>query len=137
MRLTDHTDYSLRVLIHLNQIKKITTLAELSKTLKISRNNLIKVSNQLSKLDYIISIRGRNGGIELNPKTKTTTLKEIISHTEENFHLAECFSAGGTSCTFVRGCKLKKSLSKALENFLNSLANTTLNDVTPSSKSRS
>ncbi|MEZ4871136.1 MAG: Rrf2 family transcriptional regulator [Bdellovibrionales bacterium] len=104
----------------------------MSKTLKISRNNLIKVSNQLSKLDYIISHRGRNGGISLNPKAKTVSLKEIISNTEESFSMAECFSKNGTTCTFLRGCKLKKSLSKALESFLNSLADTTLDEVTPS-----
>ena len=131
MRLTDHTDYSLRVLMYLNQTKESTTLTDMSNALKISRNNLIKVSNQLSKLNYIISSRGRNGGISLNPKTKNISLKEIISNTEESFNVAECFSKKETSCTFLRRCKLKKSLSNALDSFLNSLADTTLDEITP------
>ncbi|MCB0413387.1 MAG: Rrf2 family transcriptional regulator [Bdellovibrionales bacterium] len=130
MRLTDHTDYTLRVLMYLNQSNANITLTELSHALKISRNNLIKVSHQLAKLDYIYSSRGRNGGISLNPKTKSISLKEIISNTEESFHIAECFSKKGSTCTFVSGCKLQKSLSKALHAFLNSLADTTLDEVT-------
>lgn len=131
MRLTDHTDYSLRVLIYLNQTNKSITLTELSENLKISRNNLIKVSNQLAKLNYISSSRGRSGGISLNPKTKNVSLKKIISHTEESFNMAECFSIKGTSCTFVKVCKLKKKLALALDAFLDSLSETTLDDVTP------
>lgn len=44
MRLTDHTDYSLRILIYLNQCKRLVTLNELSLKLGISKNNLIKAS---------------------------------------------------------------------------------------------
>ncbi len=133
MRLTDHTDYSLRVLMYLNQINKNATLAEISRHLKISRNNLIKVSNQLSKLGYIVSNRGRNGGISLHPKTKKMSLKEIISNTEESFSIAECFSRQKSTCTFLHECKLKKSLSDALHSFLDSLDGTTLDSITPNS----
>lgn len=131
MRLTDHTDYSLRVLMYLNQHKRLVTLNEISEKLGISKNNLIKVSNQLAKLNFIDTTRGRTGGLLIKKETGQQTLKDIVIQTEETFYIAECFSAKKCDCTFLRGCSLKKSLSQALQAFLNSLALQTLDDVTP------
>lgn len=131
MRLTDHTDYSLRVLMYLNQQKKMITLNELSKKLGVSKNNLIKVSNQLAKLDFIETSRGRAGGLIIRNETGQRSLKDIISKTEETFYIAGCFSSKKYECAFLPGCSLKKSLSEALQAFLNSLAQKTLNDITP------
>ena len=133
MRLTDHTDYSLRVLMYLNQQKRLITLNELSERLGLSKNNLIKVSNQLAKLNLIETTRGRTGGLVIKEETGHRTLREIVTHTEESFYIAKCFSGQRGNCTFLRGCSLAKSLSDALNAFLNSLAQQTLNDVTPKS----
>lgn len=131
MRLTDHTDYALRVLMYLNKNKGLVTLSELSRGLKVSKNNLIKVSNQLAKLDLIDTTRGRSGGLMIRQGAGQVTLKEIVSQTEESFQMAECFGADKSSCTFGRGCLLKRSLNTALSAFLDSLGRTTLDDVTP------
>lgn len=131
MRLTDHTDYSLRTLMYLNQHKKLITLNELSDVLGVSKNNLIKVSNQLAKLDLIETIKGRKGGILVGKDTGQKTLKEIILLTEETFHMAECFSANRSDCPFLPKCALQKAINSALQAFLTSLGNTTLNEVTP------
>ncbi len=131
MRLTAHTDYSLRVLMYLNQEKRSVTLNELSETLKVSKNNLIKVSNQLAKLNFIETARGKTGGLTIRHETGSKTLKEIVAQTEETFQIAECFSGEKCDCTFLKNCVLKKSLSEALEAFMDSLSQKTLNDVTP------
>ena len=130
MRLTDHTDYSLRVLTYLNRKKTLVTLNDLSKHLKISRNNLIKVSNQLAKLNLIDTIRGRSGGLMIREEAGKKNLKDIIIETEETFFIADCFSNQKSECPFLPMCSLKKSLFDALQAFLNSLAKKTLNDVT-------
>ena len=116
MRLTSHTDYSLRVLMYLNQQKRLVTLNELSEKLDISKNNLIKVSNQLAKLNFIETTRGRVGGL---------TIKEEI------FFIPGCYSGQKCDCIFLPACLLRKSLIDALDAFLNSLGQKTLNDVTP------
>lgn len=131
MRLTDHTDYSLRVLMLLNQTGALVTLEELSQKLKISRNNLIKVSNQLTKLGWIKATRGRSGGLLIEESTGEKTLKEIIMATEENFNVARCFSPKGFECTFLNHCPLRGTLRSALDAFLNTLETKTLNEVTP------
>lgn len=132
MRLTDHTDYSLRVLMYLNQEKRLVTLNELSENLGISKNNLIKASNQLAKLDFIETTRGRSGGLFIKDHTGKITLKEIILKTEESFHFAECFTNKKSSCTFLPGCLLKHALNHAFQAFLESLSERTLDDVTRS-----
>lgn len=131
MRLTDHTDYSLRVLMYLNQEKRLVTLNELSEKLAVSKNNLIKVSNQLAKLNYIETIRGRTGGLLIRKETGGKTIKDIVMETEEGFHLAACFSTKRCDCTFLKNCLLQKSLAEALQAFFSSLAKKTLDDVTP------
>lgn len=131
MRLTDHTDYSLRVLMYLNQEKRLITLNELSENLNISKNNLIKVSHQLAKFEFIDTIRGRSGGLLIKSETGLKTIKEIILQTEESFHVASCFAQNQCDCTFLRNCLLRFSLKEALQAFLDTLEKKTLNDVTP------
>lgn len=131
MRLTDHTDYSIRVLMYLNRKQGMATLNELAKQLSVSKNNLIKVSNQLSKVGFIETSRGRSGGLTIKTGTGNKSLKEIIMQTEESFYIAQCFSDQSCDCTLLRNCMLKRTLFEALQAFLNSLGSKTLNDVTP------
>lgn len=132
MRLTDHTDYSLRVLMYLNEQKRLVTLNELSEKIGVSKNNLIKVSNQLAKLDFIETTRGRSGGLLIKDETGRKNLKEIVMSAEASFYIAECFSGDkNCKCLYRRQCALKNTLSVALQAFFDSLAKRTLNDVTP------
>lgn len=131
MHLTDHTDYSLRVLMYLNQVKRLVTLNELSEKVGVSKNNLIKVSNQLAKFNFIETSRGRSGGLLITEETGRRSLKEIIVKTEPSFYIAGCFSDQKCDCVFLQNrCLLKRSLAEALQAFLDSLGKKTLNDVT-------
>lgn len=117
--------------MYLNQQKRLVTLNELSEKLSVSKNNLIKVSNQLAKLNYIDTNRGRAGGLTIKESTGQRSLKEIVMKTEVTFNIAECFAGKRCDCTFLPSCSLKKSLREALDAFLNSLEQKTLDDVTP------
>lgn len=131
MYLTDHTDYSLRVLMYLNEKKTLATLNELSEELQISKNNLIKVSNQLAKAQFITTTRGRAGGLKIHKNMGKKNLKEIIIETEKRFDMAACFTSDKScACSFMKNCKLQKTLNEALNSFLDSLASKTLNDLT-------
>jgi Rrf2 family nitric oxide-sensitive transcriptional repressor len=117
--------------MYLNQERRLVTLSELALKLGISKNNLIKVSNQLAKLNLIETTRGRAGGLLIKEETGKTSLKDIVIKTEETFYIAECFSKRKCECTFLPSCFLRRTLSDALQAFLNALAEKTLNDVTP------
>ena len=62
MRLTKHTDFSLRVLIYLSlqPLGQLVNNNEISKHFDIPKNHLIKVVHKLSKLTYVHTKRGRS-----------------------------------------------------------------------------
>ncbi|MEH7584710.1 Rrf2 family transcriptional regulator, partial [Priestia megaterium] len=65
MRLTQYTDYSLRVLLYLGvrDNNKLSNIKEIAEAYNISKNHLMKIIHELGKLGLIETIRGRNGGI--------------------------------------------------------------------------
>ena len=66
MRLTLHSDFSLRVLIHVGlRGDKLTTINDIAQSFGISKAHLMKVVNDLSQKGYLETVRGRNGGIRL------------------------------------------------------------------------
>ena len=64
MRLTRYTDYALRVLIYLGaRPDKLCSISEISRGYDISQNHLMKVVNDLVNAGYLVSARGRFGGV--------------------------------------------------------------------------
>src|SRR5690625_2821394 len=95
VRLTNYTDYALRVLIYLATKGKDekATITEITEAYNISRNHLMKVIHQLGQIGVIKTIRGRGGGMYLNKEPNEITIGSIVRETEEDFHLVECFNA--------------------------------------------
>lgn len=117
--------------MYLNSRKNIATLDELSQTLGIKRNNLVKVSYQLSRMNLIQTTRGRLGGIKISESAGLVSLKEIVLQTE-NFVFAPCYVRGESSnCKFIKNCLLRHCLDEAFQAFLNALEKKSLNDITP------
>ena len=131
MRLTNYTDYSLRVLIYLALKKdgELSTIKEIAETYNISKNHLMKIIHHLGQLGYIETIRGRNGGIKLAKAPVDINIGEVVSKTEEDFHIVDCFQQGGGYCAISPACKLKHALYEALQAFLMVLNGYSLEDL--------
>ncbi|MBM4762860.1 Rrf2 family transcriptional regulator [Bacillus sp. B15-48] len=131
MRLTNYTDFSLRVLIYLALKSKdeLSTIKEIADSYKISKNHLMKIIHELGQLGYIETIRGRNGGIRLAKHPVDINIGEVVSKTEEDFPIVDCFSEGGNYCVISPACKLKHVLYEALQEFINVLKTYTLEDL--------
>ncbi|MEQ2525916.1 Rrf2 family transcriptional regulator [Bacillaceae bacterium CLA-AA-H227] len=131
MKLTNYTDYSLRVLIFLALKKdgELSTIQEIADTYHISKNHLMKIIHQLGQLGYVETIRGRNGGIRLGKDPKEINIGEVVSKTEEDFYIVDCFKEGGSYCVLTPACKLKHALHEALQAFINVLSGYTLEDL--------
>lgn len=116
MRLTRYTDYSLRVLLYLGTAAKgrTATIQEIADVYGISKNHLTKVVHQLGQLGYIQTVRGRYGGIQLEPSVMNVSLGAIIRQTEDDFELVECFSEQG-NCILSPACQLKQALQQAMK----------------------
>jgi Rrf2 family nitric oxide-sensitive transcriptional repressor len=135
MRLTMYTDYSLRVLIYLaNREDETVTITELADFYKISRNHLVKVVHNLGLNGYILTTRGRHGGIKLARTAIEIQVGEVVRSTEPDFDLLECFNPATDQCVITRSCSLKSVLFNAQKGFLGVLDNYTLADIAKGSR---
>lgn len=130
MQLSKFTDYAFRSLIYLaNNREKLCTVDEIAKELDVSPHHLKKVIHKLGKTQYIISIKGRVGGLKLGLEPKDINLGEILKVTEDNLSIVECFNKDNV-CPFISGgCKLKGVIHKSLDKFIYEFSQYTLFDI--------
>lgn len=130
MQLSKFTDYAFRALIYLARNREENLIIEdLAKELNISKDHLKKVVNKLAKTEYIISIKGRNGGLKLGIEPKEINLGEVIKLTEENLNLVQCMNSPELCPLMSSGCKLKGILSDSLVKFIDEMKKYTLEDI--------
>ena len=135
MRLTLYTDYSLRVLLYLaNREDESATISELADFYKISRNHLVKVVHNLGLNGYILTTRGRHGGLKLACPAKEIQIGEGVRSAEPDFDLLECFNPATDQCVITRSCNLKSVIFNAQASFLGVLDKYTLADIARASK---
>lgn len=130
MQLSKFTDYAFRALIYLakNQNENCT-IDKLADELNISTHHLKKVINKLAKTEYIISTKGRNGGLKLGLLPEEINLGKVLLLTEENLSLVECMHKSGVCPLINNDCKLKNIICKSLNEFLKEMSNFTLRDI--------
>ena len=130
MYLSKFTDYSFRALIYLaNNTDRLCTVEEISTNLDISEHHLKKIIQKLAKTDYVISLKGRSGGLKLGLPPEQITLSEVLKLTEENLNITGCFSSRNDCPMMNKGCKLKSIMNNALDAFINEFSNYTLADI--------
>ena len=113
MRLSLHTDYGLRVLMYLVGHNRRSTVSEISEFYGISRDHVAKVVQRLSRLQYVRSMRGVGGGVELARKPESIMIGEVIQDIEGNMHLLDCVGSEDSICVIQPGCKLRGVLAEA------------------------
>ena len=133
MRLTDYTDYSLRVLLYLAvRGGGLSTIQDISDAYGISKNHLMKVVQQLGELGWVETVRGRNGGLRLAEQTIALTVGEIVRATESDFALVGCFPdqhGERRGCVITAQCRLRGALEAARNAFLTELDRHTIGEV--------
>lgn len=128
MRLTKQTDYSLRVLMHLALLPdQKHTIRELSERYQVSKNHLMKVVNQLARLGYVKTLRGRDGGLRLARSSHAIRIGAVVTDLEKSMEVIDCNANGG--CVLQPACKLRNALKDATRNFIRTLDNYTLADL--------
>ena len=129
MTLTRFTDYALRVLIYVGlQGGHRVTIREISDAYGISRNHLMKVVSNLTRLGYLEARRGPGGGISLARTASAISVADVVNDMEEDMHLVTCFRKDGI-CTIDPACHLKIALAKALSAFIQTLESYSLQDL--------
>lgn len=114
MRLKSYTDYALRVLMHLAaKPDRLSSIAEMARTYRISHNHLMKVVHDLRKQGYLDAVRGRTGGIRLARPAAEISVGQVVRHTESGFDLVDC-----GSCVIAPACALTGALHEARDAFM-------------------
>ncbi len=129
MRLTNFSDYALRVLMYAAvRSDRLITIEETAEVYGISRAHLMKVANQLTRAGFLKATRGRTGGLALAKRPEKIRLSDVIRATEPDFALVECFTPEN-NCLITPRCRLKGVLREALNAFVATLDRYTLADL--------
>lgn len=126
MQLTRHTDYALRLLIHLAAGEGARAqIADVASAHDISKTHLMKVANQLAHCGFIETTRGRGGGVRLARPASEINLAEVVCATEPGTALVQC---GG--CNLLPGgCLLPGIFAQGFGAFRDVLARYSLADL--------
>lgn len=135
MRLTLHTDYALRVLVHVGlRDGELVTISEIADCYGISKNHLTKVVHQLGRAGYLETVRGKYGGVRLLVQPEDVRLGEFVRRTEDDFALARCMRSdddcdGEGACLLQGACVARVAFGQGLSAFFETLDRYTLADM--------
>lgn len=130
MRLSRHSDYAFRMLMHAALRRPgLTTVNEVANDFGLSAAHLHKVAQTLSAHGYLKTIRGRTGGLQLAQTPAGIRLGQVAAITEPDFQIAPCMPSGDAHCPIYAPCVLRTALSKAAQAFLAELDKWTLADL--------
>jgi Rrf2 family transcriptional regulator, nitric oxide-sensitive transcriptional repressor len=129
MRLTLHTDYSLRVLMFAAlKGEALSTIAEIAEHFEISRTHLMKVVNALGRAGYLDTVRGKKGGFRLAKKPSQIKVGAVVRDLEEDLAIVGCMQQKNY-CPIEGACILRGALGEAMAAFLAVLDRYTLADL--------
>lgn len=132
MRLTDFTDYGLRALVYAAiHPERLVTIHEISDAFHIPHSHLMKVVHALGKAQFLVTVRGRKGGVRLAMEPTEIRVGNVVRALEPDFRLAECFSSShrGHQCVIAPVCDLRGTMQRALDAYLAVLDESTLADL--------
>jgi Rrf2 family nitric oxide-sensitive transcriptional repressor len=130
MRLSQHSDYAFRLLIHVAlRAPDSTTVGEVASRFELSVTHLHKVAQTLAAHGYLETIRGRSGGVRLARRPEAIRLGEVAAVTEPDFQIAPCMPPGESECAIYEPCVLRVALSRAVDAFQAELNQWSLADL--------
>ncbi|MCC8397681.1 Rrf2 family transcriptional regulator [Paraburkholderia sp. MMS20-SJTR3] len=136
MKLTDHTDYSLRVLLYLAvRGPQLSKIRDITRAYSISKNPLMRIAWQLAEHGWIETVLGPNGGLRLSGHSLDLTLGNVVRLLEGDFALAPCLPdrlGGSRECVIAPHCRLRGALQAANQAFLDELDRHTIGDLVQS-----
>ncbi|MCE5292396.1 MAG: Rrf2 family transcriptional regulator [Nocardiaceae bacterium] len=126
MRLTSHTDYAFRTLLHLAvKPDRRATVREVADAYGLSRNHLAKVAQRLTRAGLVESAQGRSGGLTLVADPHRLSVGDIVRAAEDDFAIVECLGEDNT-CRVSGVCAAHGAFARARSAFFAELDRQTL-----------
>ncbi len=131
MQLSKFTDYALRTLMHLAVADgHMLTTRQIADMHGAKYNHLAKVTQWLVREGYVVSVRGRSGGLRLARDTEEVNIGGVVRGLESQSDLVDCLRPDGGNCILAPSCGLTSALRTAQNAFFQSLDSLTLADLT-------
>ena len=124
MRLTQETDYALRLIFAFSRLEpgEFLTARQIADGQSIPYRFLLRVMKKLKKAGILASRQGVDGGYRLARPRREISLKDVIEAIEGDIHLNRCLkSTNLCNAGYAPECKVHKTLCLIQENFLQSL----------------
>lgn len=130
MRVTAKTNLAMRTLMFcaLNG-GALVQKSQVARAVNASENHLALVIQQLGRAGFIITRRGRAGGIALARPADQITVAEIFEAFEADLPFAECYDPESNTCPLSGACRLRRTFDRALAAFYGELAKVTLEEL--------
>ena len=132
MQLDKFTDYALRILVTLaaRAPERMPTSA-IAQIYGLSEHHLSKVASALARGGFVLSERGRGGGLTLAQPADQLNIGTVVRCLKCDDPVVECFGSD-RSCRILPACGLRAPLQEAQEAFFKALDRYSLEDVTRS-----
>lgn len=130
MRLTSYTNYALRTL-QLAELRgpSLVRVDDVVRVHKLARPHIVKIVHELGREDFLITVRGRNGGFKLARPADQITVGEVVRITEGPLDLVECFNPDTNTCPLIGICVLSAKIQEATRAFMAILDDLTIADI--------
>ena len=130
MELNNTSKYAIRILCYIANYSdgKLLSARELSATLEIPYKFLTKIMTDLVRENFLVSVRGREGGNKLARNASEITLMEVLNTFNEFNHKRECL-LGIRDCDSKNKCALHDQWAKPKTMIYDMFNNTTLIDL--------
>ena len=131
MQLNRFTDLGIRVLMYLGSIEgPSVTIARLAEELQVSKNHLVNVVHFMAQQQWLLTSRGKSGGIALAKRPEDYAIGDVVRALEQNSVNGErLINCQQPPCVLLPACGLPFILQQALEQFYQFLNQYNLADV--------
>ena len=131
MQLNRFTDLGICVLMYLGSIEgPSVTIARLAEDLQVSKNHLVKVVHFMAQQQWLLTSRGKSGGIALAKRPEDYAIGNVVRVLEQNSVNGErLINCQQPPCVLLPACGLPFILQQALEQFYQFLNQYNLADV--------
>jgi Rrf2 family nitric oxide-sensitive transcriptional repressor len=130
MHLDKFSDFALRILIALSVSKDGRVPASsIAQRYGLSQQHIAKVATELVRGGFVISDRGRGGGLRLARPATEISIGAVLRSIMADDPVVECFGSN-PNCAILPACGLRTPLTLAKEAFFAVLDGYTLTDVT-------
>ncbi len=127
MELTQHTDYGLRVLMYAGvHRERRVTMREIAQAYGISLEHLRKVVHRLAQQGFLVTTKGRAGGLILAAEPDAIRVGDVVMAMEESMAIVDC---NRQPCPLCGACSLKSIFDSARQAFVDQLNTFTLADL--------